>query len=163
MCMKYVNVSVQCFDKNPLKLMGTSGISSIIDSVKCTTKGGKIILGKFDIATFINIRGTSSGDNPQNPVDTQQVLDFRIRLTRLNENGDNQVSYDLKDFIIDLSNPDIIHRAGFAYAEQIEVINVEGLELEKAEHYVITVLVKDSRSKNYDVQLAHSLHIIGVD
>lgn len=160
MCMKYVNVSVQCFDRTPLRLKSASGVSSIIDSVKYSTRDNKIVLGKFDIVAFINIRGTSSGDNEQNPIDKKAILDFCIRLTLLDEHGDNQISYDLKDFTIDLSNKDILHKASFVYAEQVEVINVDGFELDKPGHYVIKILVKESGSEKYDVQLVHSLHII---
>ncbi len=160
MCMKYVNVSVQCFDRNPLKFLGGSGISALLDSVKCVEKDGKYVISRFDIVTFINVRGTTAGENPQNPLDQGSVLDFRVRLTKLDDNPEKQVSYDLKDFVVDLSDDTICHRACFKYAEQVEVINVDNFELNETGHYVIKILVKKHGAELYDIQLAHSLHII---
>lgn len=159
MCMKYVNVSVQCFDRNTLKFLGGSGLSSLLDSVKCSEKDGCFFIGKFDIVTFVNVRGTTSGNNPENPVDRKATLDFRIRLTYLDENSEGEFSYNLGDFSMDLSSEDILHEASFKYAEQVQVINVDNFKLEKPGHYVIKVLVKERGAELYDVQLAHSLHV----
>ena len=155
--MKYVNVSVQCFDRNALKFLGLSGLPPLLDVVKCSEKDGKYYIGKFDIATFVNIRGTTAKNNPQNPVDNKKILDFRIRLTYLDE--DPQFSYNLGDFTMDLSSEEIIHHADFDYAEQVQVINVDNFEIQKPGHYIIKVLVKERGAELYEVQLAHSLHI----
>ena len=89
----------------------------------------------------------------------KRTLNFRIRLTKLSENPEEQISYDLNDFDIDLSDDSIIKKACFKYAERIEVITVNKLELDTNGSYVIKVLVKDNEKELYDVQMLHPLYI----
>lgn len=159
MCMKYVNSNIQCFDNTTKDLFGNIGFSSILESVKSEQNDDKFIIDKFNIVTFINIRGTKSESNSNNPVDMKKKMNFRIRLTKLSENEDEQISYDLKDFDIDLSDESIIKKACFKYAERIEVTTVNKLELESKGSYVIKILVKYDEDNLYDVQMLHPLYI----
>lgn len=159
MCMKYINTNIQCFESSVNDLFGNIGFSSIVDSVKSEQKDNKFVVGNFNITAFVNIRGTQSESNPDNPVDMKRTLNFRIRLTKLSENPEEQISYDLNDFDIDLSDDSIIKKACFKYAERIEVITVNKLELDTNGSYVIKVLVKDSEKELYDVQMLHPLYI----
>lgn len=161
MCMKYVNVNVQCFDVNPLRLGRGNILASLIDTVRCThiKKGDVCRLDSFSIITFINIRGTGKGNNPDNPVDGKKTLNFKVRLTKLSKDVESQTSYDLRDFSIDLSKSDIRHKACFEYCEVIEAINVSGLLLDEPGKYVIKILVKDSEADLYDVQVVHPIDV----
>ena len=159
MCMKYVNANIQCFDENPIAFIGNTGFSHMIDSVKAKQKNDKYIVGGFNIVVFINIRGTQKKDNPDNPLDSNKKMDFKIRLTKLNEDPGKQISYDLKEFNIDLSDKNIIHHGCFDYCERVEIINVEELMLNDSGAYVIKVLVKERDSEQYDVQMIHPLYV----
>lgn len=159
MCMKYINTNIQCFDITTKDLFGNVGFSSILESVKSKQIDDKFLIDGFNIVTFINIRGTKSESNPNNPVDMKKKLSFRIRLTKLSENEEEQISYDLNDFDIDLSDEAIIKKACFKYTERIEVTTIDNLTLDKNGSYVIKVLVKESDKKLYDVQMLHPLFI----
>lgn len=161
MCMKYVNVNVQCFDLNPLRLGGNNVLSSLVDTIHCTQqkKNNKYKLENFSIIVFVNVRGTGKGNNPDNPVDGRKNLDFKVRLTKLSKNVETQTSYDLHSFKMDLSKSEIRHKACFEYCEAIEAINVSGLLLDDPGKYVIKILVKDSETQLYDVQLVHPIDI----
>lgn len=159
MCMKYVNINVQCFDPAPNSLLANVGFSSILDSVKAEQKDDKIIIGGFNIVTFINIRGTNDKSKTDNPLNAKKKLTFRVRLTKLDPDETKQISYNLKDFTIDLSDPSVIHRACFEYVERIEITAVKELELESTGPYVIKILVKDENDKLFDVQMLHPLYV----
>ena len=159
MCMKYINSNVQCFNLSTKGLLGNVGFSSILDSVKSIQKEDKYIIDDFSIVTFINIRGTKNENNMENPLNAKKKLNFRIRLTKLSENEDEQMSYDLKDFDIDLSDESVVKKACFKYVERIEIINVENLTLSSTGSYVIKVLVKNSEEDLYDVQMLHPIYI----
>ena len=159
MCMKYINTNVQCFSTSIKDLFGNIGFSSILESVKSEQRDSKFVIDNFSIVTFVNVRGTQSESNPDNPVDNGKKLNFRIRLTKLSENEEEQISYDLKDFDIDLSDNSIIKQACFKYAERIEVTTIDKLELDANGAYVIKILVKDSEKELYDVQMIHHLYI----
>lgn len=159
MCMKYVNVNVQCFEINTNAIFGNREFSSLLDSVKAEQKNDKYSIGGFSIVTFINIRGTINEGTIDNPLNNKENLDFRIRLTKLNEDKSKQTSYNLKDFSIDLSDNSVVHKACFDYMERIEITNVDGLVLDELGAYVIKVLVKASNSDMYDVQMVHPLYI----
>ncbi len=159
MCMKYINSNVQCFNLSTKGLLGNVGFSSILDSVKSIQKEDKYIIDDFSIVTFINIRGTKNENNMENPLNAKKKLNFRIRLTKLSENEDEQISYDLKDFDIDLSDESVVKKACFKYIERIEITNVENLTLSSNGAYVIKVLVKNSEEDLYDVQMLHPIYV----
>ena len=87
----------------------------------------------------------------------KKVLDFRIRLTKMDPDENKRFSYDLKSFRIDLSNQDIIKRACFPYVDIIDIVDVDGVLLESKGNYVIKVLVKEHDQSLYDVQMLHPL------
>ena len=127
MCMKYVNVNVCCFDdiNNNFLNLGRMTFTSMLESVKAKEKNEKYVIGGFSIVTFVNVRGTRNGDNSDNPLDMNKKLDFKIRLTKLDVEPTKQLSYDLKDFSIDLSNKASNHQACFNYKEHVEIVNVD--------------------------------------
>ena len=161
MCMKYVNVNVCCFDNinNNILNLGRMTFTSMLESVKSKEKNGKYIIGGFSIVTFVNIRGTSSGNNMDNPLDSDKKLDFKIRLTKLDAEPANQLSYDLKDFSVDLSRKGSSHHACFDYKEYIEIVNVDTVVLDSKGAYVIKVLVKEDSEDLYNVQMIHPLYV----
>ena len=159
MCMKYINTNVQCFSASNKGLLENIAFSSILESVKSEQKEDKFVVGGFNIVTFINIRGTKSGENENNPLDTGKKLNFKIRLTKLSKNSDEQMSYDLKDFDIDLSDKNNNRMACFGYTERIEITKVDDLVLNDIGEYVIKVLVKYDKEELYDVQMLHPLTI----
>ena len=161
MCMKYVNVNVCCFDdiNNQIFNLGRTTFTSMLESVKSKEKNDKFIIGGFSIVTFVNIRGTRYGNNDNNPLDANKKLDFKIRLTKLDAKPENQLSYDLKDFSIDLSNKEATHHAYFDYKEHIEIVNVDTVVLQSKGAYVIKVLVKEDSEELYNVQMVHPLYV----
>lgn len=159
MCMKYVNINVQCFETNTKTIFGNREFSSLLDSVKAEQKENRYIIGGFSIVTFINIRGTINETTKDNPLNNKEKLDLRIRLTKLNEDKSKQTSYNLKDFSIDLSDETVVHKACFDYMERIEVTNIDGLVLDEPGAYVIKVLIKTKDSDMYDVQMVHPLYV----
>lgn len=161
MCMKYVNVNVCCFDdiNNNFLNLGRMTFTSMLESVKSKEKNDKLIIGGFNVVTFVNIRGTRDGDNPDNPLDSGKKLDFKVRLTKLDTEPSKQLSYDLKDFSIDLSNNVSTHHACFDYKEHIEIVNVNTITLDSKGAYVIKVLVKEDSDELYNVQMIHPLYV----
>lgn len=161
MCMKYVNVNVCCFDdiNNNLLNLGRMTFTSMLESVRAKEKNDKFVIGGFNIVTFINIRGTRDGNNSDNPLDSNKKLDFKIRLTKLDVEPSKQLSYDLKDFSVDLSNKVSARHACFDYKEHIEIVNVDTITLDSKGAYVIKVLVKEDSEDLYNVQMIHPLYI----
>lgn len=159
MCMKYVNINVQCFETKTNAIFGNREFLSLLDSVKAERKDNKYSIGGFSVVTFINIRGTKNTDTKDNPLNKKEKLDFRIRLTKLTADKNKQTSYNLKDFSMDLSDESVVSKACFNYIERIEITNVEDLMLDEPGSYVIKVLVKTSSSDMYDVQMVHPIKI----
>ena len=159
MCMKYVNINVQCFETKTNAIFGNREFLSLLDSVKAERKDNKYSIGGFSVVTFINIRGTKNTDTKDNPLNKKEKLDFRIRLTKLTADKNKQTSYNLKDFSMDLSDESVLSKACFDYIERIEITNVEDLMLDEPGSYVIKVLVKTSSSDMYDVQMVHPIKI----
>lgn len=159
MCMKYVNINVQCFETKTNAIFGNREFLSLLDSVKAERKDNKYSIGGFSVVTFINIRGTKNTDTKDNPLNKKEKLDFRIRLTKLTADKNKQTSYNLKDFSMDLSDESVVSKACFDYIERIEITNVEDLMLDEPGSYVIKVLVKTSSSDMYDVQMVHPIKI----
>lgn len=161
MCMKYVNVNVCCFDdiNNNFLNLGRTTFTSMLESVKSKERNDKFIIGGFNIVTFVNIRGTRDGNNSNNPLDSDKRLDFKIRLTKLDAEPSKQLSYDLKDFSVDLSNKVSTHHACFDYKEHIEIVNVDTITLDSKGAYVIKVLVKEDSDNLYNVQMIHPLYV----
>ena len=159
MCMKYVNAIIQCFNDKSSGVFSVLNFSSIIESVSSEKKDDKYEIGGFSVAAFINIRGTRNTEIKDNPLNNGQTLNFRIRLTKLSEKPEEQLSYDLKDFTIDLSDSDNLHEACFKYMERIEVVNIDKLLVDKTGKYVLKLLVKDAASELYDVQMLHPIYV----
>ena len=159
MCMKYVNANVQCFDDKKVGFWGDTDFSNIISTVKSTETKEGCVIGGFNIITFINIRGTQKGNNPENPVDMRKKLSFRIRLTKLDSQPENQLSYDLGDFELDLGDDKIRKTACFDYIEQIHVLELKDTVLKSNGSYVIKVLVKESNANLFDIQITHPLYV----
>lgn len=161
MCMKYVNVNVQCFAAQSLGFLGGAGLSSLIRTVPSTKKGEKYEVGRFTIATFVNIRGTGKGDNVDNPLDAGEKLDFKVRLTKISTDETKRLSYDLHEFSVDLLDADSskIQEACFKYFETIQVTDVNGLELNEPGEYVIKILVKKANAERYDIQIVHPITV----
>lgn len=160
MCKKYVNSNVHCFNAVKSDILGGVGFAPIISSVSAKRKDGRFVIGGFDIVVFLNIRGTGDGNDPQNPVDAGKKLYFKVRLTKLDETSDNQLSYDIKDFEIDLAREEK-HESCFKYVESIKVIHVDEILLDDKGSYTIKVLVKESSDPEelYDVQMTHNLYV----
>ena len=76
MCMKYINGNIQCFKEMTKDIYGNIGFSSILDSVQSEQKEEKVVIGGFNIVTFINIRGTKSQKNSDNPIDMKKKAEF---------------------------------------------------------------------------------------
>lgn len=159
MCMKYVNINVQCFKPKTKSLFVNTDCPSLLATVKAERKEDKYVIGGFGIATFINIRGTVNEQNTDNPLNNKEKLDFRLRLTKLDEDKNKQKSYNLKDFSIDLSENSVVHHACFDYMERIEITNIDELVLDELGAYVVKVLVKKSAAEKYDVQMLHPLFV----
>ena len=159
MCMKYINVNVQCFAKGSIGAWNNSDFSKMISSVKAKDKDSSIIVDGFDIAVFINVRGTQSGTNTNNALDMKRKLHFRVRLTKLDSDKSKQLSYDLKDFSVDLSDRNIVQKACFEYIDLVQALRVNNLQLEEKGNYVIKILLKDDTMDLYDVQMVHPIVI----
>lgn len=158
MCYKYVNTNVQCFKTVKNSLLGNTQFSNIVDTVYSKQKNNKFIIDDFSIVTFINIRGTKS-NNPYNPLDQKKKLLFKIRLTKIHKEESKQLSYDLRDFSIDLSDKTQVKTACFDYLEKIEVTNVNDLELNEKGSYVIKILIKDEKDSKYQIQMVHPISV----
>lgn len=154
--MKFINVNTQCFKNN--FLLGQNGALSLISSIDSTQENDKYIIGAFSIITFISIRGTINKNDKDNPLDTNKTLSFRIRFTKLDEDSEKQLSYDLKDFDIDLKK-EKIHKACFDYVERIEVLNINKITLEQKGAYVIKIMVKEKDKEKYEIQTLHPLYV----
>lgn len=160
MCMKYVNTNVQCFSSVATSILGHTGFSAIIESVKAEKNDEKYIIGGFNIVTFVNIRGTRGKNNTENnSLDRKDTLKFLIRLTKLDSDPEKQLSYDLKEFEIDLSDHKNLRHACFDYVERIEITEVDRLSLEEPGRYVIKILVKENSQKYYNVQMVHPIDV----
>lgn len=159
MCVQYVNTNVQCFNTIKRGLLWDTGFSSILSSVKAEEKDNKFVIGDFSIVTFINIRGTQDENNTNNPLVKKSKLSFRIRLTKVDKDPQKQLSYDIKDFDIDLSDRSKIHSACFDYLERIEITNIEKLVLESKGAYAIKILIKDETEDLYNIQMVHPIYV----
>lgn len=157
--MKYVNTNVQCFECGTPGILGRSDFSHMISEVDSRKKDDFVTIGEFNVVVFINIRGTQSGNDLENPLDMGKKLKFLIRLTKVDTNEDNQLSYTLGEFDIDLSDMNIRQHACFPYVEQIQVLKIDNLLLKESGNYVIKVLVKEDGESFYDVQITHPLKV----
>lgn len=151
--MNYLNTNIQCFDNGVFP--------SLISNVSCSKKGvDRYKVDKFGIVVFINIRGSVS-DQVHNPLAQKKRLDFRIRLTRVSDVPEEQLSYDLIDFVIDLADESLIRRACCDYVDLIKIINVNRLVLMSEGEYVLKVLVREVGEELYDIQTVHHLSVNG--
>lgn len=160
MCMKYLNTNIQCFDNSVSQYWLSNGaLSSFIGNVGCSKEGADgYKVDKFGIVMFINIRGSAS-DQAHNPLAQKKKIDFKIRLTRLSKVPEEQLSYDLTDFVIDLSDESLIRKACFDYVDLIKVINVDNLIVKSTGEYVIKVLVRKVGEELYNIQMVHRLSV----
>ena len=156
MCMKFVNVNVQCVEAPKLNLLVPNCMGSLVRSVKAERNGDLYSLGGFSIYTFVNVRGTQDKTNRDNPFNRTNKLCFKVRLTKLDPDKSKQISYDLRDFDVSLSN---VQTACFDFVEHIEVIEVNKLFLKDKGDYVVKILVKDYEEEKYDIQMVHRLSI----
>lgn len=159
MCMKYVNANVQCFSSAGPSYFSLLKQPLCCESVKAKEVNGKYIIGNFDIVTFVNIRGTTAGNNKDNPLDAKEKLEFKIRLTKLDPDPEKQLSYDLGEFTMDLSDKSNVRTACFKYVERIESLSVDNVALESKGDYVIKILVKKSGDPLYNIQITHPLQV----
>lgn len=163
MCMSCLNVNVQCFNSVKSDLKGYTSFLQLTDSVNAQKIGDSYIIGGLNIVAFMNIRGSRINSNtidPENPLDTGKKLFFKIRLTKLNPDQTDQLSYDLtdKDIEWDLSR-EPIKRACFKYAERTDVLPLEQVRLHKPGSYVIKILVRTDLEDKYTVQMVHPLNV----
>lgn len=157
MCMRYVNTNVQCFDSISKSLLGHIGFSSLLNAVKAKEVCEQVLVETFNIVTFINIRGSKNGDNPDNPIDAKSKLEFCVRLTKLDKDPEKQLSYDIDKFCIDLSDETQLKKSCFYYSERIEITEVKDLVLNSKGNYVVKILVKQQNDEKYQVQMTHPL------
>lgn len=147
----YINVNICCSEEPLISIMK----SNLIDSVYSSVDNGDFLVDNFKILVFTNIRGTRDGNNLKNVLDMKKQLDVKIRLTSINDN----LSYDLKDFVIDLSDKSKLQDVGIKYFEQIDIIEVKDLKLKSNGDYIIKVLIKEKNDDLYDLHCIHKLII----
>lgn len=160
MCMKYVNANVQCFNNKLSQIIWGGGmVSSFIDKVQCSKlENGRYDVDRFGIALFINIRGNEN-DTANNPLEQGKCLDIKVRLTRLSRDENEQFSYDLKEFAIDLSDKSIIQQVCFDMVDLVKIIDVDKLDVKSPGNYVIKVLIKERDAEVYTIQMAHKISL----
>lgn len=123
--MNYLNANIQCFDNT--QYLTSNPLTHFTAHVTCSkTKTGQYKVHAFGIILFLNIRG-SQCNQTHNPLSRQEKLNFKIRLTKVSEIPEGQLSYDLADFTLDLSDKSLIHKANFNYIDLIKVLNVRHL------------------------------------
>ena len=156
---KYINTNILCVDSNGRNILRGLNFSELRSSVSAKKKEEKFVVGGFDIVVFLNIRGTSSKNDSDNPVDNGGKLFFRIRLTKLDGDKNKRLSYDIKDFEVDLSK-EKKHESCFLYYEEIMVVHINDLEINEKGAYTVKLLVKDSpdQKKPYNVHMTHNIY-----
>jgi hypothetical protein len=135
--MNYLNANIQCFDNT--QYLTSNPLTHFTAHVTCSkTKTGQYKVHAFGIILFLNIRG-SQCNQTHNPLSRQEKLNFKIRLTKVSEIPEGQLSYDLADFTLDLSDKSLIHKANFNYIDLIKVLNVRHLIINSTGEYVVKV------------------------
>jgi hypothetical protein len=135
MDMRFLNTNVQCF-----KEVKNNRLCEIIREIPSVRTENGFAIGKFFVAIFVNGRGSAG------------KLDFKIRLTKLENNTNKQKSKDLKDFSINFKNDNII-------VDQVNIAEVQCFDVPKKGEYLIKVLVKEKDEEKYHI---NSLHVIKI-
>lgn len=133
--MRFLNTNVQCFREAK-----DDCLCEIIREIPSIKTENGFTVGKFFVAIFVNGRGSAG------------KLDFKIRLTKLENNTNKQASKDLKDFCLDFPNENVI-------VDKVNIAEVQCFEVPKKGDYLIKVLVKEKNEEKYHI---NSLHIIKI-
>ena len=136
MGIRFLNTDVQCFKK-----ANGEHFETILREVPAIKIDDNFYIGKFFMAVFINGRGDVG------------KMDFKIRMTKLENDPKKQISQDLKDFTIKFPSDNII-------VDQVDLISVEQIEIPKKGLYAIKVLVKKTDEEKYKTNSLNILKVV---
>ena len=169
MCMKYVNVTVDCY-QSVIKLDNNSilSLNGPCDAVKFKKIGDRSYIGGFFVVTHVNLLGTNKEENKDKSLlERKGKLEVTVRLTRCDKVEDRQIGFDLDKFVVDPysdENKNNIHKACFPYFNYKRVTQVNNVELPLGEGtYVIKVLVRDLSEERQTIQAMTYLRIASED
>lgn len=164
MCMKYVNATTYCYESvikendNPVSFNKPfNGVVAIKHS------DGSFSIGGFKIVTQISLLGTNTQSNKEfNIIEKKGALDVVIRLTKCDQNEENQLGRDLDAFTIDLQKMSSqLDQACYQFLNYTRITEVSGINLVLGiGNYVLKVLVKDSEDENYTIQTMSRLKVV---
>ncbi len=162
MCKKYVNVTVDCFgdiescDLEPIVFKYP--FDKIITDKVCDSYRTKA----FHLVTNINVLGTSDETKKKNNVLYMDdgKLDFIVRLTKCDPDTSKRSFYDLDEFqlnVKELRERNKVDGACFEFVNYSQITMVPPIDLQVPGMYVIKVLIKEGKEKDYSVQFIKKL------
>lgn len=165
MCKKYVNVSSRCYKS--ITSIENSVVSYDVPFVSIRHDNGAngVTINKFAIVTSIDFLGTNNETHrKENPLECKQTLDFIIRLTKCSSEEGKRIGYDLDSFSINLGEmyeKEQVNKACFDFLNYTRTTKVDNLDLPGGVgKYVIKVLIKDSKEKEYTIQAMSQLIVV---
>ena len=158
MCMKYLNVTVECYQSVLKSENGIVSLNVPLDKIVVKeNQEGIFSIGGFAVVTHVNMLGTNRSENKEkSTLEKKEKLEVVVRLTRCDKDERKQIGIDLDKFVIDpysQENQKNIHRACFPYFNYKRVTEVDNIVLPLGKGiYVIKVLVKESVQNQPTIQ-----------
>lgn len=157
---KYINATASM-------VMSNSGLNFIPDSAMIfvhtikTKKNKPSELEPFRVYCSVNIVGTKDGNNPENPVDMKKIMQFKVRITKIDEDESKRLCFDISDFSVDCSNDALIDKDNnVKYIKTDTLIQANGLkDVPGKGRYCLRVLVKENTEDKYEVQSTSCFNI----
>lgn len=163
MCMKSVNATVNLF-ASVRKSDEYISFSVPFDTIKCIIRNNVPYISDFFIVANMNLMGTTREDAKKiNVVENNKELFCLIRLTKISNNPDERVSWDIEQFSIDTSDKtfrfDDACVPTVNYRKIVEVQNIELTENYRGD-YALKLLVRTSEKDSWEVQSIVRLTVI---
>lgn len=156
MCMKNINITGTLFKKITLE-NDFQSFEMPFDTIVAKTNNNTLYIDDFSIVLNYCLMGTNKTENlSSNIVNQKGKLYTLLRLSKVSRDESKQLSVDLSEFVIDLSDPNLyISHACVDYVTFRKIFSVTQINLDKRAglgEYVLKILVRTDENDMWNVQ-----------
>lgn len=163
MCMKNINATLNMFAS--VNRNGDYVSFSVpFDTIRCIIKDNIAYISDFFIVANLNLMGTTKPEfKKDNIVENKKKLCCLIRLTKISQNEEERISWDVERFEVDSSDKAIRFDDACVpcvnYRKTIEVKDIEMTDEYRGD-YALKLLVRADESEKWQVQSITRLTVI---
>lgn len=166
MCLKNVNTITRFYDEIVYNSNTVAYINQFDHVCVKYDEDNKPYIGDFFIVTDVNLLGTKKPElSNYNFIEKGDVVEFKIRLTKVNPEPEKQYTWDLDSFEIDTKED--FNEACVKYHNSTRITNIKKISLRTDDNfigeYVVKVLIRKKNCSDNDKWNVQSIMLLVIE